>query len=309
MAWSSFLKGRLPASLVSLLAVVFGVFFLARLDGNPTNLFVPLNASLQQRAAYSHAHGFDQPIIVQFGHYLRDLVHLQLGTSLYTGESAASMVWRAYPETLKLVVVTMIIAIAVAIVIGTLAARYPNSAFDRAVSLTTIVALSIPGFWFAIMGVLLFALKLHWVPTSGALGPSSWILPVATLLLRPVGQLVQVVRGAMLEVLTAPYVTTARSKGAGEARVLMIHGLRNAALPTVTVAGDIVVGLLNGAVVAETVFGWPGIGKLVIDAVSNRDFAVLQAAVLFIAVAVFVLNIMLDALYAVLDPRIKRERV
>jgi peptide/nickel transport system permease protein len=306
VTWANFLRGRAPASLLSLLVVIFGVFFLARLGGNPTNLYLPLDATQAQRRAFSHQHGFDQPVLVQFVHYLQQLAHFHLGTSLATGESAAQMVWQTYPDTMELIGVTMLVTLILATVLGTIAGRYPNSSFDRAVSLTTLFALGIPNFWFAVMSVLIFALDLHWLPTSGTSGAASWVLPVATLLLRPVGQLLQVVRGSMIEVLGAPYVTTARGKGASEPRVVIVHALRNAALPSVTVAGDIFVSLVNGAVVAETVFGWPGLGQLMVNSINSRDFAVVQAGVLFIAITIFLLNLILDILYAFLDPRVKR---
>ena len=149
-------------------------------------------------------------------------------------------------------------------------------------------AASIPDFWFAIIGVWLFAVLLGVLPTSGVdAGLLSWILPIATLLIRPLGVLTQVVRGAMVSALSAPYVRLARSKGASDVRVVTHHALRNAAAPALTVAGDLAVGLINGAVVVEAIFGWPGIGKLMIDAILQRDFAVLQAAVLLTAVTIF----------------------
>jgi peptide/nickel transport system permease protein len=166
-------------------------------------------------------------------------------------------------------------------------------------------AASIPDFWFAITGVWIFAVVLGVLPTSGTGGAVAWVLPIATLLIRPLGVLTQVVRGAMVSALSAPYVRLARSKGAGDLRVVTHHALRNAAAPALTVAGDLTVGLVNGAVVVEAIFGWPGIGKLMIDAILQRDFAVLQAAVLLTAVSIFVLNIVIDACYALLDARVR----
>jgi peptide/nickel transport system permease protein len=193
-----------------------------------------------------------------------------------------------------------------AVVVGSLAAYRPNSFADRVASLTSMTAASVPDFWFAIMGVLVFAVTLGWLPTSGTTGAAAWVLPVATLLIRPFGVLVQVVRGAMVTALSAPYVKVARSKGASEKRVIFGHALRNAAAPGLTVAGDLTVGLVNGAVVVETVFGWPGIGKLMIDSILQRDFAVLQAAVLVTAVTIFALNILIDLGYALLDARVRQ---
>jgi peptide/nickel transport system permease protein len=215
-------------------------------------------------------------------------------------------VLRAFPATLQLAGWTMLLAVVGAVVIGSLAAYRPNSATDRVASFLSSTAASIPDFWFAIMGVLVFAVTLGWLPTSGTDSAAAWVLPVATLLVRPFGVLVQVVRGAMVSALSAPYVKVARSKGARESRVVFGHALRNAAAPALTVAGDLAVGLVNGAVVVETIFGWPGIGKLMIDSVLQRDFAVLQAAVLLTALVIFALNILVDICHAILDPRVRQ---
>ena len=154
--------------------------------------------------------------------------------------------------------------------------------------------------------VLLFAVALGWLPTSGTGDWRHWIMPVGVLLLRPFGLLVQVVRGAMLNALASAYVKTARAKGVGEGTVVFVHALRNSGLSVVTVAGDQMVGIVNGAVIVETVFGWPGVGKLMIDAVMQRDFALVQATILITASAIFALNILIDVCYVILDPRIRR---
>jgi peptide/nickel transport system permease protein len=193
------------------------------------------------------------------------------------------------------------------VLIGSWAAYRPNSLADRTSSFLSMTAASIPDFWFAIMGVLVFGVSLELLPTSGVDGGLEvWILPIATLLIRPFGVLVQVVRGAMVGALSAPYVKVARSKGASEKRVVFGHALRNATMPALTVAGDLTIGLVNGAVVVETIFGWPGIGKLMIDSILQRDFAVLQAAVLLTAVTIFVLNIVIDVCYALIDARVRQ---
>jgi peptide/nickel transport system permease protein len=237
--------------------------------------------------------------------YFKGVLHFDFGTSLRTGESASDMALRAFPATLQLAVTTMLLAIVGAVIIGCWAAYRPNSLADRFSSLLSMTAASIPDFWFAITGVWLFAVLLGVLPTSGTDGALSWILPIATLMIRPLGVLTQVVRGAMVSALSAPYVRLARSKGASDFRVVSHHALRNAAAPALTVAGDLAVGLINGAVVVEAIFGWPGIGKLMIDAILQRDFAVLQAAVLLTAVSIFVLNIAIDACYALLDARVR----
>ncbi|MFI9169343.1 ABC transporter permease [Streptomyces lincolnensis] len=299
------LRRRAVSSVIPLLVVVLGVFFLARLTGDPANLYLPLSATPEMRAEFAARNGFDQPLVTQFGDYLAQVARLDFGESLRTAQPAAEAVLRAFPATLQLAGWTMLLALVGAVVIGSVAAYRPNSVTDRIASFLSSTAASVPDFWLAIMGVLVFAVTLGWLPTSGTNGGAAWILPVATLLVRPFGVLVQVVRGAMVSALSAPYVKVARGKGASEARVVFGHALRNAAAPVLTVAGDLAVGLVNGAVVVETIFGWPGIGKLMIDSVLQRDFAVLQAAVLVTALAIFALNILVDVCHALLDPRVR----
>lgn len=301
-----FLRRRIYTSLVPLFVVLLGVFFLARLTGDPTSLYLPESATQAQREAFRATNGFDQPVLTQLLDYFKGVVQLDFGQSLRTGEDASAMALRAFPATLQLAFATMFLAILGAVIIGCWAAYRPNSLADRISSLLSMTAASIPDFWFAIMGVYVFAILFGWLPTSGVdNGMLSWILPIATLLIRPLGVLTQVVRGAMVSALSAPYVRLARSKGAGDLRVVTHHALRNAAAPALTVAGDLMVGLVNGAVVVEAIFGWPGLGKLMIDAILQRDFAVLQAAVLLTAVSIFVLNIVIDACYALLDARVR----
>ncbi|MDT0443852.1 ABC transporter permease [Streptomyces johnsoniae] len=302
----TFLRHRILSSAIPLLFVVLGVFFLARLTGDPANLYLPLSATPEMRETFSAQHGFDEPVFVQFGDYLAQIVQFDFGESLRTAQPAAEAVLRAFPATLQLAGFTMLFAIVGAVVVGSLAAYRPNSAIDRIASFLSATAASTPDFWFAIMGVLIFAVQLEWLPTSGTTGAGVWVLPIATLLIRPFGVLVQVVRGAMVSALSAPYIKVARSKGASEPRVVFRHALRNAGAPALTVAGDLAVGLVNGAVVVETIFGWPGIGKLMIDSILQRDFAVLQAAVLLTALTIFVLNILIDIGYALLDARVRQ---
>ncbi|GAA1244798.1 ABC transporter permease subunit [Janibacter melonis] len=301
-----FLRRRSLTSVLPLVVVLLGVFVLARLTGDPSALYLPESATPAQRAEFAAANGFDDPIHVQMLDYLKGVVQLDLGQSLRTGEDAGTMALRAFPATLQLAGATMLIAIVLAIVIGSWAAYRPNSIGDRIASTLSMIAASVPDFWLAIMGVWIFAVVLGILPTSGVdYGMASWVLPVAVLVVRPLGVLTQVVRGAMVSALSAPYVRLARSKGASDTRVVTHHALRNAAAPALTVAGDLTVGLVNGAVVVETIFGWPGIGKLMIDSIVGRDFAALQAAVLLTAVAIFVLNIVIDIGYALLDSRVR----
>ena len=301
----TYLRKRIISSALPLVVVVVGVFALARMTGNPASLYLPLNATQQMRDDFTARNGLDQPLLVQMADYFGGVLRLDFGQSLRTGQDAAAMALRAFPATLQLAATTMVLAVVLAVIVGCWAALKPNGVADRISSFISMAAASIPDFWLAIVGMWIFAITLGWVPTSGVSGASAWVLPIATLLLRPFGVLVQIVRGSMVSALSEPYIKLARSRGAGELRVVTHHALRNAAAPALTVAGDLTVGLVNGAVVVETIFGWPGIGKLMIDSILQRDFAVLQAAVLLTAVAIFALNILIDMGYALLDARVR----
>lgn len=300
-----FLGRRLVTSAIPLVIVVVGVFALSRLTGDPALLYLPESASEEQREAYREAQGFNDPILVQLWNYVQGVVQLDFGTSLRTGRDGLTMALEAYPATLGLAFWALLLSGLIAVTLGSWAAFRPNSIADRISSFLSMTAASIPDFWFAITGILLFAVTLGWLPTSGNPNAWAWILPVATLMLRPVGVLTQVVRGSMINSLAAPYVKVAKSKGATRKRLATHHTLRNAATPSLSVGGDLAVNMINGAVVVETVFGWPGIGKLLIDSVLQRDFPTLQAAVILTAIAIFALNIVIDILYAMLDPRVR----
>ncbi|MEM7042274.1 MAG: ABC transporter permease [Pseudomonadota bacterium] len=301
----SYIGRRGLHSVFSLIGLIILVFFLARLTGDPTNLFLPIDASVEAREAFAERHGFNDPLIVQFGRFLEGLTQGDFGESIRQRRPALEVVLEAFPTTLMLAFLSMSVVITSALVIGALAAYRPGGVFDRLSSLFSLSGASAPDFWIAIMAILLFAVALGWLPTSGTGTPWHWVLPVAVLVIRPFGLLVQVVRGAMITALSSAYVKTARAKGVRERVVIFVHALRNAMLPVITVAGDQATAIVNGAVVVETIFGFPGIGKLMIDSVLQRDFAVVQAAVLVTAIAIFLMNILIDIAYAMLDPRIR----
>ncbi|WP_146592049.1 ABC transporter permease [Puniceibacterium confluentis] len=296
---------RTLLTLFSLVGLFALVFFLSRVTGDPSYLFLPVDASAEARAAFSRAQGFDQPVSIQFFSYLKSILNGDFGTSLRQQRPAMDIALEAFPVTLRLIAVSLSIAFAGALLFGCLAAIRPRGIADRLISLVSLAGASAPDFWVAIMLVLVFSVKLDLLPTSGLGGPAYWVLPVFVLVLRPFGLLGQVVRGAMIQTLSAPFIKTARAKGVAEQRVVFVHALRNAMLPVVTVAGDLTASLLNGAVIVETVFGWPGIGGVMINAILQRDFAVIQATILVTAVAILALNIVIDLAYGWLDPRLR----
>jgi len=300
-----FLLRRAFHSLLSLVGLLILVFFLARLTGDPGYLYLPLDSTLETREAFTEKHGFDDPVYIQFGRYVSDLFHGDLGESLRKQRPALELVLEAIPVTLTLALIAMSIALFSAIVVGSIAAYRPGGIFDRVSSISSLVSASAPDFWIAITAIIVFSVTLQWLPTSGMGGPIYWIMPIMVLVIRPFGLLVQVVRSSMLTVFSSAYIKTARAKGVKERAVIFVHALRNAMLPVITVAGDQAAAIANGAVIVETIFGWPGIGKLMIDSIVQRDFAVVQAAILVTAFVILCINIVVDITYAVLDPRIR----
>lgn len=301
-----YLGKRSLQSAVGLLVLFVAVFFLARLTGDPAKLLLPINATEIQLQEFRVREGLDRPVIEQFIGYVGGVLQGDFGTSMRRNLPALDMVLAAYPVTLQLAFTTMALVLVSASAIGALAAYNPGGIFDRIATVGSLVTASSPDFWVAITAILLFAVTLRILPTSGfGFDPRFWILPVGVLFLRPFGMLVQVVRASMINALASAYVKTARVKGMKERRIIYVHALRNAFLPIITVAADQMVGMLNGLVIIETIFGFPGIGKLMIDAVTARDFPVVQASILVTAVAIFVLYIFIDLIYVALDPRIR----
>ncbi|AOG08953.1 ABC transporter permease [Agrobacterium sp. RAC06] len=301
----SFIRKRAVASLISLVGLVVIVFFLSRLTGDPAALFLPVEASEEMKNQFRELHGLNDPLLVQFGRYVGDVVTGDLGESLRKARPALDVVLEAFVWTLWLAVITMSLVTAAAIVVGSLAAFRAGGFFDRFSSIVSLVGASVPDFWLAIVAIVIFAVNLSWLPTSGTGSVWHWILPIGVLFVRPFGIIVQVVRGSMISALSSAYVKTARAKGVKSTPIIFIHALRNAMLPVITVIGDQAASLLNGAVIIETIFGFPGVGKLMIDSILQRDFNVVLAAILVTALAIFLMNLLIDLAYALLDPRIR----
>jgi peptide/nickel transport system permease protein len=243
--------------------------------------------------------------MVQFGRYVMDLIQFDFGMSIRRSAPALDVVLQAFVWTLQLALITMTLVTVAAVTLGSLAAFHVGGVFDRIATFFSLIGASAPDFWIAIVAITVFSVGLGWVPTSGTGTIWHWIMPVAVLFIRPFGLILQVVRGSMISTLSSAYVKTARAKGVGNRPIIFIHALRNAMLPVVTVIGDQAAALLNGAVVVETIFGFPGVGKLMIDSILQRDFTVVLSAIFVTAVAIFIMNILIDILYAVLDPRIR----
>lgn len=297
---------RALRALAALIGVVLVVFVLLRLSGDPSYILLPLEATEQQRAAFRSQYGLDQSLPVQFVVYLARCLRGDLGQSFSFQIPAARVVMQRLPATLELAAAALALALLIAIPTGVLAATRRGTRYDRAVMGVVLLGQSVPTFWLGIMMILVVAVRLHLLPVSGRGTWAHLVMPATALALWLMALLARVTRSEMLEVLSQDYVRTARAKGISEPGIAGRHALRNALLPVVTVLGLQLGGLVGGAVMTETVFAWPGVGTMLLDAILKKDYPVVLAGVMVVAVAFVVINLALDLLYGVLDPRIRR---
>jgi peptide/nickel transport system permease protein/oligopeptide transport system permease protein len=297
---------RLVAAVPTLLGVSIVVFLMVRLlPGDPARIVAGLLASETDVENIRHQLGLDQPAPVQYAQFVVRLVHFDLGTSVRTGQPVLYEVLARLPWTVELAATSIALATALGIAGGMVAALYHNQRLDMIISALMLFGISMPVYWFGLMLIAVFAIKLQWLPAAGSQDPGAWILPTITLAAFSVALIARMTRSTMLEVLRADYVRTARAKGQLERAVVYGHALRNAMLPIVTVIGHQFGTLLGGAVLTETVFGWPGMGQLLVDALFARDYPVVQGVVLTFSVLFILVNLGVDLLYGVLDPRIQ----
>ncbi len=303
MQW--YLLRRVGQSLIVVLGITAIVFLMVRLTGDPVRLMVPADATQADMDLLREQLGFNDPLYVQYGRFVGGLVHGDFGSSLRFRAPALPLLLERLPATAELAVAALLLSLAIAIPAGILAALYKDTPLDFLAMLAALIGQSIPGFWLGLMLILLFAVELGWLPTSGREGLDSLILPAITLALFYTGRLARLVRSSMLDVLYEDYVRTARAKGLPEWLIIARHALKNASLPVVTIIGLEFGALLSGAVITETVFSWPGVGLLAVNAVLARDFPLVQAIVVFMAIVFVLVNLLIDVLYLKLDPRIR----
>lgn len=294
----------LRASLTMWLVITF-VFIVLRTSGDPTDILLPDDASEEIRAFYRAKWGLDRPLWDQYVSYWAALLTGDFGISLRNSLPAWEVVIERAPKTLLLGLTALGFSLAIGLPLGILAAVWRGSALDRAVMSVAVFGFSMPNFFLGIMLILIFSLQLRWLPSSGS--DSLWhlILPAFTLGTGFAAQLARFTRSAMIDVLTRPYMTTARSKGAGSGRRILAHALPNASVPIATILGLKVGELIGGAVITETVFAWPGLGRLVVHAVAIRDLAVVQAILILIAATMVTTNFLVDLFYGWADPRVR----
>lgn len=298
------IKRMLQMILVIFLALT-GVFFLVRISGDPTPLFLPPDAPKEQIAEFRHLLGFDRPLYIQYADFMSGAVRGDFGTSLNTKENAMSAVLSSFPATCRLAVSAFMISLLLAVPIGIFSAYKRNTLFDKLGVGLTVLGQAIPSFWLGLLLIFFFAVKLHWFPTSGSSKPLSMVLPAVTLAVYSMARLVRFTRSSMLDVLQKDYIRTMRAAGVSTLRVLSKYALKNALLPIITlVALDLGV-LLEGAVITEAVFAWPGIGMRLMKALMLRDFPVVMAGVFLIALIYSVMNFFADLLYSLANPQVR----
>lgn len=299
-----FFVGRFCQALITMLLLSIIVFALARLSGDPINLMAPMEASPEDIARLRTALGLDRSLPVQYWYFVSSALQGDFGQSIRWGRSAAGMIVERFPATIALSITSMLFGLLLALPIGILSAVKRDSWFDGVGKLVALVGQSMPTFWFGILLILFFSLYIPLFPTSGYGIDSHLVLPTITLGSFVAASIMRVTRSAMLDALDADYIRTARSKGVPEWRVILIHAFKNGAIPILTIIALQAATILRGAVVTETVFAWPGIGKLAIDAVYSRDFPLVQASVIFMGLIFLVINLLVDLAYTLLDPRI-----
>ena len=290
--------------------VVFGVtifvFVVTRLVGDPVKVMLPMEATLEQRAAFEKQLGLDRPIWVQFIDFTSEVARLDFGESLWQHRPAMTIVFEKLPFTLELSFLGIGLAFFLSIPLGIIASLRPGGISDRSTIFMSLIGLSVPQFWLGLLLIVVFAVQLRWLPTSGIDTPAHIILPTITMALPALARMVMIVRSSMIDELNQQYVKTCTAKGLPFYRVVGIHALRNASLPVVTLCGwELIRAIAGYSVVVETVFAWPGLGLTAIQAIEREDLILLQAIVFTVAIIVVFINILMDFVYTLIDPRLK----
>jgi ABC-type dipeptide/oligopeptide/nickel transport system permease component len=303
---ASFLARRLALSVPVLFGVATLVFSLIHLiPGDPAQAMLGETASQADVDALRQRLGLDRSILEQYGHFLSGLAHGDLGTSLRTGEPVARQIRGRVPATMELAAAAMLVAIGIAIPLGVLAAVRRGTALDAASMTLALTGVSVPNFWLGPLLAIVFAVQLQWLPVSGRGTWMHLVLPAVSLGAGLAAILARMTRATLLEELREPYVQAARARGVSPARAVLTHALRNGLIPVVTLLGLQFGNVLTGAVITETVFAWPGIGRLLIQSIGFRDYPVVQGCILFIATTYVLVNLATDLTYGALDPRIR----
>ena len=300
-----YLASRVAQTLLSMLVVVSIVFVLTRLSGNPIHLLLDVNATERDQEILTRHLGLDRPLLVQYARYVRNIALGDFGNSILTRRPVAEHIWERLPATVELGIVAMFLSVLMGVPLGVYSAVHRGSVLDSGARIFAVLGQSMPAFWLGLMLILLFAVVLGVLPAGGRGGLAHLILPAFTLGYFTSAAILRLTRSSMLEVLGSEYIKFARLKGLHEQVVLWKHGLKNALLPVITFAVMLFVQFLGGAVVTETVFAWPGLGRLILESITTRDYPIVQAGVLVLSAFYLMGNLLVDALYSYLNPRIR----
>jgi ABC-type dipeptide/oligopeptide/nickel transport system permease component len=296
---------RAFAALFAIWGVATLTFVLLRVTADPAALLVGERATPQQVAEVRHRLGLDRPLIVQYARFIGRALTGDFGNSYRFNEPAMTLVMDRLPISLRLASAAFVVALALAIPLAIASAVWRDTVVDYVASFISFVGFAMPAFWLGAMAIIVFAVQLKWLPTSGSGDLKHYVLPTLTLATWPLGQFTRLLRSELLNVFHEDYVRTARAKGLSERIVVWRHALKNAFLPVLTLIGISFGSLLGGAIITETVFAWPGLGRLIVQATLNRDFPIIQASVIVLATGFVLINFAVDVLYGMLDPRIK----
>ena len=296
---------RLFHSIFVLVGISVVVFAILHLTGDPAALMMPMDATPEQVAQFRKEMGFTDPLPIQYWRFFKGTLHGDFGNSFRHSQPALGLVLERMPATIQLTFAALIIALMIAIPAGIVSAIRRNSILDHIGMTGALLGQSMPVFWLGVMLILIFSVTLRWFPSSGRGGIQHLVLPAITLGMFSMARTARVMRSSMLEVLGKEYMTTAKSKGLAPHIVILKHALKNAAIPVVTIIGMELGTLLGGAVITETIFAWPGVGRLAIQAIYNRDYPVVQAAVFLLASIFVLINLLVDITYTYLDPQVK----
>jgi len=304
---AAFILRRIAGAIWVLVGVSIVVFIIVHLTGDPAAVMMPPESTPAEIEAFRHEEGFDRPLIVQFGTFALGALHGDLGESLRHDEPALPLALERLPATAELALTAFVLVVIVAIPAGVVSAARPRGVISAVVRVFALIGQSAPTYWIGLMLILVFGVRLGWLPVSGIGDFSHLVLPAVTLGFFSMAKVMRLTRAALLDVLASDYLRTARAKGLAPLHVLVGHALRNAWIPIVTQLGIELGTLLSGAIITETVFAWPGIGRLAVQAVYDRDVPVVEAVVLLAATIFTLVNVLVDVLYAALDPRVRYE--
>lgn len=301
-----FILNRILSGIVVIFGIsIFSFLLIHFIPGDPVKIMLGMNATPEQVEKLTHHLGLDKPLLVQYGQYMSNIFQGDFGTSLKTGRPVLTEILDRFPETVKLALFGLLIAIVIGISLGILAAKFKDTFIDKACTVLATLGVSIPSFWLAILLVMIFSVKLSWFPIANGTSLRDLVLPAVTLGVVASTMIMRLTRNGMVEVLSNDYIRTAKAKGLDERIILIRHALRNVLIPVVTVIGLQLAALLGGTVIIEQVFNWPGLGTLALGGITSRDFPLIQGTILFMGVVYVSINILVDILYSIIDPRVE----